>query len=477
MARSFVDQSLPVVSMKTLYSLTSARDEERDKVFGNADFSMIVSGASGSGKDAVSQAVLDIDMEQGRPITIIDMKMEYCSLLFPQQDPVLAKKLRERGLPPKSYRVNIWIPYTKGLEDDEHFKALLKCAHPRLRIRPFRILTDTLKSQDTKTWMLGMTASQAQAEAGKLQDKLHGSSQKGSQFRKEVAYKVLILDDYDLHRNKENPQKDGWEYLNFNDLWRPKAVNVFSFYFAKTTNEMVAISMAMGIFNELLARAMGLHKNVLAIYIPELQLLIPRGVKQLDEQVKALQFKLKHGFLLMRSFGARVRLNLQNLSALDPDLFSQSRIFCGRTQNPKDLRLFRQEFRFPEYQMEKIMNLPVGQFFDLNRREFFSVVPQAHKARSQELFVRIFKKFSYNPENFLFQYYNVHASDVMTFFWQKSVSLDVNSYRKLSKAYFRQLRKKNKHKIVSPDWDLGSIAAAASEEKKDPGRNMVIGAK
>ena len=88
-----------MTQMKMVYS---ARDYAKhfpdtylEKIFGDGNYSAIFSGMSGSGKDTLGMAMLDLDMQHGRTPIILDVKMEYPSTVFLQQDTILSNILRK----------------------------------------------------------------------------------------------------------------------------------------------------------------------------------------------------------------------------------------------------------------------------------------------------------------------------------------------------------------------------------------------
>lgn len=216
-------------------------------------------------------------------------------------------------------------------------------------------------------------------------------------------------------------------------------------------NRLVGASTGIGLWVELLTRAYNPRNNVFSIYCPELKLWLP-NVPQLDNQVKSLKFAIEEGMLVGRSFHCLFRINLQNLNSLDSNSYSQSRILSGRTESQKDIRTYRQDFRVPEHNLQKLIHAKTGTYYDLRTGTFFSLVPRAHKARKREFFsTKMYPRFRKNPENYLFDYKYCYVSDVLTNFWQKG-SLNVKDYRRLAKLYFNSLQKGHHHKIMPLDY-------------------------
>lgn len=470
MSRSLTNPLIPIVSLNHIrrIGLSELRefDEETLQVFGTLKNRHTLNfGKTGYGKDGLSQVQLDIDMHEGITPIIFDVKREYPLLMFLQQDPLLAKKLREKWVLPISYKINYFIPYTSGLEKDKEFKKLLRIKHPKISVRPFRININDIQSYDTKTWMLQMTQSQALAKDEELKEKLSGISKKSQEFKESVGKKVLILDEYNMHKNKEKPSLDGWEYLNFEEVLSCQRINVFDFSFMFKDSNLVATSTGVGMLNEFLSRAMNPRKNMFSIYITEWQLWTPEGISQLEGQVKALKYRVSQGGFLMRSFYCRMRINLQNLNAINTNISSQYSIYLTRTENTKDLRILRQDYRVPEHHIQKIMNLRPGMYYDLSKRQFFTVTPKAHKARGQETLLKAYKTFRRNPENFLFYYEQCYMSDILEYFW-KEKTIDMKLYRRKAKEYFRSLDKEKMREFVPPDWKAQTTTQVIDKIKK-----------
>lgn len=405
---------------------------EQQAVFEDGNFSCVISGKSGSGKDTIQQSLLEVDLRQGRTPIVFDVKLEYPAIIFPQRDPALVRILHDNRLLPVSHDVIVWVPFINGLEKNKHFKKLLKYKHPKLQVRPFRILEQDLKSDDTKNFALGMSKMQSFAKDEEDNSQLRGMAKTYKEFKESVAQKYMIFDKAD---RRPGPDKSacGWEYLDMEELTDNRKVNVVCFYFMIQHNTMTAISIMIALLNELLSIAMHEREQVFAIHIPELQIMLPKRIRQLEETVNTLLFRLTVGFLLMRSFYARARINLQNLSRLPEDLFSQSRLFIGGTRNPKDLQLLRYNFGFPDRWVNKIRDLPVGTFCDVQRygsKKLFSLAPRSHKAREREPFVKMLQEFNSHPEHFLYETPNYFITDLDLLDDTDRLQFSVGHYRR-----------------------------------------------
>ena len=305
--------------------------------------------------------------------------------------------------------------------------------HPNLRIRPFRIHTPDLVSEDTKNFALGKSFLQAMA-VGK--DNLKGSAGMYNQIREEIAKVKLCFDDEPIWE-----PGCGWEYVKFEEMTRNREVNVISFFFMLGRNNISAISFAISILNELqtIAKATNIPrtpKDVFALVIPEVQIILPKRVKSLEDVVNVLQFNMLVGLLLMRSFYARYRMNLQNLSALPSDMFSQSRLYAGRTSNPKDFRIFG-TFGYGRIHRKLFRTLPKGTFINLLDRKKFQIVPKSHKAREQESFLSLLRKYRRDPCAFLYETNNCYLSELDG----KIVGgypVDVEAYRRKVRAWLKR---------------------------------------
>ncbi len=420
--------------MKLIYSSREyakhfPRDKSLTEAFDDGNYSAIFSGMSGSGKDTVCMAMLDLDMKEGRTPIILDVKMEYPSTVFLQNDTVLSNILRKNKRVPRAYKTNLWIPYIKGLEKNKHFRELLKHHHPNLKIRPFRILTPDLISEDTKNFALGKSFLQAMNPGENK-----GASGMYNLIREKIGQIKLCFDDTPL-------EIVGWEYINFEEITTNREVNVFSFFFMLGQNNISAISFAISILNEILTIAKGTnrprdHTEVFSIYIPEVQIILPKRVKSLEDVVNVLHFSMLVGLLLMRSFYARIRMNLQNLSALPPDMFSQSRMFAGKTSNPKDFTIFG-TFGFGRQTRKTFRTLPKGAFIDLlKKRPIGILVPQSHKSRERESFLSLLQAYQKDPTSFLYETRNCYLSEL-----DESVvghfPMSVEVYRKRVKRWLK----------------------------------------
>lgn len=432
MARSLAVGNSPVVSMDWLEKRYGEDYEQSKKVFKDGNFHAIMCGKTGSGKDSISQALIDVDVEQGRTIIIIDLKGEYTTLCFPQQDTVLKNILHKNNVITKSYEVQTFCPYAYDTYDDEDFREQLNINYPKRKFRPFRLWQKELTSQDTKNSILGLSKLQTFADTPEARGML-GASRQGLMLKEKAGRKFMIMDDYDLRS-----EGCGWEYLDFKELLTNQKINVIDLFYMYTTNKLSAISTAIGIMNEVLSRAMRQKSGEIALYIPEIQLLQPEGVKYLEDQVKMLMANLIHSFLLMRSFGCKNRINLQNLFRLNKSIFNQANIYCGRTQSSADIKILRQIV--PDHVLRKIKELPVGKFYSVEDRTFFSVVGKAHKAGQNQNFLTLYKQFYANPENFLYNYHGVYSSDIMDSFTDKKM-LTVNNYKAECRAWLKELNK------------------------------------
>ena len=412
-------------------------DKMREKVFGDANYSLICSGRTGSGKDALMMSVLDIDMEENRTAIIFDSKMEYPSCIFMQRDPNIKSILINKGIPPTSYKVNLWIPYTEGMFGNAHLNGLLKYKHPNLKIRPFRVRYKDIESNDTKTFALGLSELQSLDMHG-MTTKLTGTSARLKEFREEAASKVMIFDEDDRRESG-----CGSEYMDFNEMLVNKEVNVFSFYFMLKENTIVAIQTTTGLLNELISRGMDYKpaKEVFTGYIPELQLIMPGGVKRLEQGSQMLKFRLKVGLLLMRSFHTRMRINLQNLSKLDSDMYSQANLYVGKTTNPRDISLLKKYYSFDRRWVNGLLSLSPGRFIDVQRNrtshKLFTVAPRSHKAQEREHFLDQIKRFNERPEDFLYDTDVVNVTDLCNIV-PDGINMTVSQYGDAVRRWIRE---------------------------------------
>lgn len=403
-------------SRKLVYSATAyhrhiSLPPEWDKTFGDGNYSGIITGASGSGKDSTTGFLVCNDLANGRTPIILDVKMEYSLAALCQNDRVLANHLIANDLAGRGYMVNVWVPYVEGLNQKPHFKRLLQLHHPNIRIRPFRILKDELVSEDTANMSLQKSAMQSYSLKNGT-SKLTGTSAVQNAYKEEMGRKKLGLDDQSMYT-----PGCGWEYVDFNEMTKNHEINIITTYFLLGQNIISTVAYMIAIVNELLTIGMRTHHlpdkdHVFSIVVPELQIIMPKKVRALDNVVNTLQYAMIRGLLLMRSFGVRFRINLQNLSALHEDMLSQSRLFTGRTSNPKDLSrlsIFNigKEFR------RQMLYLQTGNFIDIFRRKKFNVVPYFHKARENEYLVRVLEDYKINPAGYLFETRNVLLSEIV----------------------------------------------------------------
>ena len=362
-----------------------------------------------SGKDCITQYMVNNDIKHGRTVIVLDVKNEYPSLIFANQDPILKKILIQNGLVGKGEKVILWLPYTSDMEGNSHFQGLLKLHHPNLEIRPFRILKDQFVSEDSASMALSLTQIQSLV---KDTEKLTGISKQSRQAREEMARQKLGFDDNNIWM-----PGCGWEYINFDEMTLNKRVNVISTFFLMGINKVSAVSFMIGIINELMTIGQGVHRfrgnnESFSIVIPELQIVMPQGVKQLDQAVQTLKYSLSVCLLLMRSYDVRLRTNLQNLSNLDPSMASQSEIYVGRTWNVKDLNMLG-KIGVSRKERTYMMHQKVGNFTDVMGRRRFSVVPFSHKAREKEPFIGLLNNYKKDPSSFLFETRNGFLSEVI----------------------------------------------------------------
>lgn len=382
-------------------------------IFQEGDESYLISGRSGSGKDTLTGYAINNDLAHGRTVIILDVKMEYPCSIFSQMDVVLKNLLIKQGLVGRGYKVNLWLPYIQGMEQNKHFMDLMQYHHPNLRIRPFRILKSNLISEDSAN--MAMSKSQIQSMADKS-IQLTGNTRILNEIREHMAKMKMAFDDEPLISDDYDP---GWEYINFDKMSTNKEINVISTFFMMGTNVVAATSFMIGILNELMTIGKGVHryrspKEVFSVVIPEIQIVMPKRVKALEQIVNTLKYSMLVGLLLMRSFGVRLRINLQNLSSLDPDMLAQSRIFVGRTWNPKDLNMLTL-LGVKKQDKLAMLRLSIGQFVDVMSKRRCSVFPFCHKARANEPFVRMMKQYTKNPEYFLFPTRNGYLTEIIDY--------------------------------------------------------------
>jgi len=399
----------PAIDYHRLISLP----ESWGKVFKDSNYSAIFFGRSGSGKDAATAFCMNNDLKHNRTVIILDVKMEYPCSVFCQMDTVLANILIRNKMVGRGYKANLWVPYIIGLKENNHFQKLLASHHPNLRIRPFRILKRTLISEDTANMALAKSQLQSIA-TDKNRSKLIGQTRILNEFKEEMGKARLAFDDEDLWE-----EGCGWEYLDFDAMSLNREINVISTFFMMGQNVIASTSFMIGMLNELMTIGKGVHRQrtaheTFAIIIPEVQIIMPKGVKALEKVVNTLQYSMLVGLLLMRSFGVRLRINLQNLSALPPDMLSQSRIFAGRTWNPKDLSLLA-KFGINPRDRQIMLKLKTGDFIDVAKKIRFNVVPFCHKARENEPFVKMLEEYKLDPSDFLFETGNGYLSEIVDY--------------------------------------------------------------
>ena len=364
-----------------------------------------------SGKDTLTGHIMNRDLENKRTVIVLDVKMEYPLSIFCQLDTVLRHILRKVGIVGRGYNVNLWIPYVQGLCENHHFRELLEYKHPNLKIRPFRILKENLISEDTAN--MAMSKTQIQSMADKTA-KLSGTTRILNELREHMAKMKMGFDDENIWE-----ENCGWEYIDFNEMANNKQINVISTFFLTGTNVVAATSFMIGIMNELMTIGKGVHRNrrddeVFTIVVPELQVIMPKRVKTLEQAVNTLSYSMLVGMLLMRSFYVRLRINLQNLSSINPDMLSQSRIFCGRTTNPKDLVLLNTQ-GVKRSEWSKVQSLKTGDFIDVINKKKFSCIPYCHKAREKEPLLKCLKLFRKYPSLFLFETQDALYSEIVNF--------------------------------------------------------------
>ena len=223
-----------------------------------------------------------------------------------------------------------------------------------------------------------------------------------NEFKEEMGKIKMAFDDEDLCE-----KGCGWEYIDFDAMSVNKEINVISTFFMMGQNVVAATSFMIGLLNEFLTIGKGIHRyrspdETFAILIPEVQIIMPKRVRALENVVNTLQYSMLVGLLLMRSFGVRLRINLQNLSSLPADMLSQTKIYAGRTRNPKDLNMLN-IFGIKKRDRLTFLRLKTGDFVDIDKRLKFSVVPFCHKARENEPFVKMLKHYKEDPSEYLFE--------------------------------------------------------------------------
>ena len=364
-----------------------------------------------SGKDSFCGTMTCNDISNKRTVVVLDVKNEYSLAILCQQDQTLVNILVKNGLAGRGYKVNLWMPYVEGMDTKPHFQKLLNLHHPNIKIRPFRILKSDLVSEDTANMSLQKSAMQTSISKN-MKTELKGPLAQQNEFKEEVGRIKLGLDD-------DNGWFEGcgWEYIDFDEMSKNGEINIITTYFLLGQNVVSTVAYMIAIMNELLTIGMRTHNlpnvnQVFSILVPELQIIMPRKVRSLENIVNTLQLSLLRGLLLMRSFGVRFRINLQNLSALHDDLLSQSRLFCGKTSNPKDVSKLSvlnvgKKFR------QQLLYLSVGDFIDIFKRKKFNVVPFFHKSRQNEYLVNVLEDYALNPAGYLFETPNCLLSEIV----------------------------------------------------------------
>ncbi|CAB1056313.1 hypothetical protein D1BOALGB6SA_1049 [Olavius sp. associated proteobacterium Delta 1] len=438
-----------VIPSSLYYRRTKIPKEWLD-VIKDANFSILASGRTGSGKDSITTFVVNLDQALRRTVIVLDTKMEYPCAIFTQQDVVLRNLLIKHGLVGRGYKTVLWIPYVEGLEKNEHFQELISYHHPNLEIRPFRIRIADFTSEDSYNMSLSKTHLQAMAR----KDMLIGQTKMLNEAREEMGRR-MGFDDFDL-------QEDGcgWEYLDFEEITTNRKINVISTFFM-FKNTITATSYMIGLLNDFLSIGKSINRvrgkdELFTVVIPEVEIILPRGVKSLDQTVNTLKFSMRTGLKLMRSFGIRFRMNLQNLSALDPDMVSQSMPFAGRTWNPKDLNMLK-IFGLSKKDCLMISRSRIGQFRDVIHGKDFSAVPLSHKAREMEYFVTMMRNYYSDPSLFLFETENYFLSEILDYeplFWEGK-PLTVPEYNRRVGAWLEQHEPRG---VLPIDYGIGEDA-------------------
>ena len=414
-----------------------------------------------SGKDGLTLYIINRDIVHNRTPIILDMKGEYAFSIFSQNDVVLKNLLLKNGLVGRGYKTILWIPYIIGMEEYEHIRTLLKLHHPNLEIRPFRILIGSFLSDDSYNMALAKT--QLQALAADDED-YSGSSQKLNALKERMGEEKLMFD-----RESKWVPGCGWEYINFDEITRNGCVNVITTQFL-STNSIAQTSFNIAVMNELLAISKGVNRvrapdEVFSIVIPEIEALLPKNVKTLDDSVNTLKFSIRITLLVMRYYDVRLRMNLQNLSALDPGMVSQSILFTGKTWNPRDLKMLR-IFNITRAETLKMADSPVGQFYKVIQKERFSVVPFSHKAREREYLITPLIQYKHDPSLFLFETKNNFLSEIVDYqeIFHEAKPLTVPEYNKRVKAWLRKQKDRPVPAILENSADQVSGAIDKYQE-------------
>lgn len=433
--------------------------EEWHSVVGDLNYSILISGRTGSGKDCVTTYVMNQDYHYDRTVIILDTKMEYPCAIFAQQDVVLKNILQKNGLAGRGYPVVLWIPYFKGMERNDHFKQLLSYHHPNLEIRPYRMRIQDFASEDSYNMSLAKTLNQSMGRSSKLS----GQSRMGNEMKEEMGRERMGFDKEEIWE-----PGCGWQYLNLEEMTNNKKINVVSTLFM-SINSVTSTSYMIGIMNDLLAIGKSIHKirgpkELFTVIIPEVEILLPKNVKSLDQVVNTLRYSIKIGLKLMRSFGVRFRMNLQNLSSLDPDMISQCIPLAGRTWNAKDLNLLG-VFGISKTERMKISKSAVGEFRKVIGNQKFSAVPFSHKAREMEYFVVMMKQYYADPSSFLFETKNYFLSEIINYheIFYEGVPLSVPEYNHRVKKWLKSQRKRKVKTLPSVEDEEEAIAFDADQ--------------
>lgn len=429
-----------VQSTKLVYSAEDHQQyvEEPDqyrKILGDSNYSAVFTGMSGAGKDSCTGKVICNDLAHGRTVIIFDVKMEYTLSIFAQADPVLRDHLIRNNLAGRGYKVNLWVPYIHGMDQNRHFKRLCELHHPNLKIRPFRMLKKRFVSEDTANMSLQKTYLQSMVDAAS-KEHLTGQSRILNELKENLGRQSLGIDEKEM-------EGEGWEYLDFEEMTQNGEINVITTYFMLGKNIVSTVSFMIGILNELMTIGKNTHrppsaKSTFSVVIPELQIIMPKGVKSLQNVVSTLNYSMLAGLLLLRSFDTRLRINLQNLSAFPEDMFSQCRIFVGKTTNPKDMSILT-KFGYKRDVAIRTQFLGVGDFLDVLNREVFNVVPLFHKARQREYLVSALADWADNPSKYLFETPHGFLSELIDY---KKMGLKfpctVSTYNRKVKAWIKK---------------------------------------
>ncbi len=166
-------------------------------VIGKADYSILISGRTGSGKDALTIFIMNVDLMFNRTPIVLDLKMEYAHNIFCQRDTVLCNLLLKNDMVGQGYPVILWIPYIQGMEKNGHFRELLNYHHPNLEIRPFRIRVSDFASEDSYNLSLQKTYLQSSADKSKM----IGQSKQINDIKDDIGRR-MGFDDQDQDKDK-----------------------------------------------------------------------------------------------------------------------------------------------------------------------------------------------------------------------------------------------------------------------------------